>query len=83
MKLKHRIKVNVLDLCQDKQTILTGGDSSFRSRLRNSMKDCGAASLIFLQFTRKMISASLSRTAPKFKHNQTLRKSPSNGVTTA
>ena len=36
MKLKHRIKVNVLDLCQDKQTILTGGDSSFRSRLCKS-----------------------------------------------
>ena len=37
MKLKHRIKVNVLDLCQDKQTILTGGDSSFRSRLLNKL----------------------------------------------
>ena len=30
MNLKHRIKVNVLDPCKTKSTILTGGDHSFR-----------------------------------------------------
>ena len=33
MNLKHRIKVNVLDTCKNKSTILTGGDHDFRSRL--------------------------------------------------
>ena len=33
MNLKHRIKVNVLDPCKNKSTILTGGDHDFRSRL--------------------------------------------------
>lgn len=33
MNLKHRIKVNVLDPCKNKSTILTGGDHSSRNRL--------------------------------------------------
>ncbi len=33
--LKHRIKVNVLDQSQNRKTILSGGDSTFRSRLLN------------------------------------------------
>ena len=33
MNLKHRIKVNVLDTCKNKSTILTGGDHDFRSHL--------------------------------------------------
>ena len=37
MKLKHRIKINVLDPCQNKKTVLTGGDHSFRSHLLNKL----------------------------------------------
>ena len=33
MNLKHRIKVNVLDPCKAKSTILSGGDHNFHSRL--------------------------------------------------
>ena len=37
MKLKHRIKINVLDPCQEKRTLLSGGDGSIRSRLLNKL----------------------------------------------
>lgn len=37
MKLKHRIRVNVLDPCQNKETILSGGDHSLRSRILNKL----------------------------------------------
>ena len=35
--LKHRIKVNVLDQNQNRKTILSGGDGTFRSRLLNRL----------------------------------------------
>ena len=35
--LKHRIKVNVLNANQDKQTILSSGDRSIRSRILSKL----------------------------------------------